>query len=153
MTTIIKTRIDENGNLALASKEKVKTLSIIRLNEDPVRWSAILTKDTGMDKDFVEAFLRDNGLSYSNIAKLAKWFPFYYTTFLMEIANAVKELGISEVKQKIAEDLDDSGLHIKGLEQIISSIPDNIDKNTKVGVLSDCFNKLTSIDSMLAVLD
>lgn len=148
---VYHTKLDKNGDLTFdrGDFEVHKMFTVVCLNKDPFKWCDIVRKDTdNLNKDFVKKFLDDNGLAFDKLSKLSEWFPFYYTTFLLESANCISLYDYDTLKDNLKLSFDE--LFGKGkMTAVVDTLPDGIDKDTTVGKLSDELNRLTQIDCMI----
>lgn len=133
---VYKTALDKNGNLILKKKQKVKNLSVCFLQSNPFDWCELIRKDTAeLNKKFVNNFLKDNKINIKNLENIVKWFPFYYTTFLLEISNSIYNLGAENFKQQLKNIFLSRNIP----DTLVDRIPDNLDENTDVKIISEVF--------------
>lgn len=133
---VYKTALDKNGNLILEKKQKVKNLSVCFLQSNPFDWCELIRKDTAeLNKKFVNNFLKDNKINIKNLENIVKWFPFYYTTFLLEISNSIYNLGAENFKQQLKNIFLSRNIP----DTLVDRIPDNLDENTDVKIISEVF--------------
>lgn len=123
-----------------------KTFKLILLNKDPFEWTSTILKDTDNRKEtFVKSFIEGAGLSYENLLKVSEWFPSYYTSFLMEASNTISLLGFEEFKKELKEELNKIQKDLGKTVDILKEI----NKDTKIGELSDILFPFTQIGNML----
>lgn len=147
---VYKTTLDKNGDLVLEKKQKIKNLSICFLQTNPFEWCDFIRKDTAkMNKKFVNNFLKDNKINIKNIQEIIKWFPFYYTTYLLEISNSIYELGIEAFKQQLKELFISRNMP----ETLINRIPDTLDEKTNVKTISEVFYPYIELNYPIIHLD
>lgn len=152
MSKMILTKLDPEGNLIKAGSEEIKVLKIIRLSENPFLFSdKVKIYSNNLDKEFVKKFLSENGLEFDNLIKITKtdWFPYYYVTFLMEIAEAIKVFGIRYIKNEMLKYFEEIKIMSEPLKKLVNSISNDLNKDSKVGIISDEFNTFTNIDYMM----
>lgn len=149
---ILTTKLDKNGDLFFDKTIEKNNLKIITLYSDPFQWSDIIKKDTGnIDLNFVKKFIKDINIDFKSMTEVLSWYPFYYTAFLLELSNVIKELGIINLKNF----LKDTKVKLLGRdcftfdEDLLNMIPDDITNKTKIEKLSDIFNGFTNIEYML----
>lgn len=133
---VYKTALDKNGNLILEKKQKVRNLSVCFLQSNPFGWCELIRKDTAeLNKKFVNNFLKDNKINIKNLENIVKWFPFYYTTFLLEVSNSIYNLGTENFKQQLKRIFLSRNIP----DTLVDGIPDTLDENTDVKIISEVF--------------
>lgn len=150
MSEIILTKLDADGNLIQSGSEEFKVLKIIRLSENPFMFSdktKIYTNN--LDESFIKKFLEDNGLDFKKLKTITDWFPFYYVTYLMELSEAIKTFGIKYIKNEMLKYFQEINILTDSLKRLVNSISNDLNKNTKIGTISDEFNAFTNIDFMM----
>lgn len=151
---IIKTKLNSKGELIIDKVVSEKQFRILTLTQNPFLWTKEIQKNTdNFNEKFVKNFLKDNGLSFNKLSSVYDWVPYYYTAFLMELANSIKELGIVSFKDLLKDYQFPPLFNFKFEDKMLDLIPETIDKNTKVGVLSDIFNPFTNVDFMMFVFN
>lgn len=147
---IIKTKLNDKGDLVLDKVVSTKTFSILTLTLNPFQWHDFIKKDTNnFDEKFVQKFLKDVGISFSKLRAAYDWVPYYYVTFLMELSNSIKELGIGSFKENLRNYVFPKQLNFKFDDKMLDLIPETINEKTKIAALSDIFNPFTNVDFMI----
>lgn len=150
MSKMILTKLDSEGNLIKAGSEEIKVLKIIRLSENPFLFSdKIKIYTNNLDEKFVKKFLSENGLDFDKLRTIVDWFPFYYTTFLMEISEAIRVFGIKYIKHEMLKYFEDIKILTEPLKKLVNGVSNDLNKSSKVGTISDEFNTFTNIDFMM----
>lgn len=150
MSKMILTKLDPEGNLIKAGSEEIKVLKIIRLSENPFLFSdKVKIYTNNLDEKFVKKFLKENGLEFDKLKTITEWFPYYYMTFLMETSEAIRIFGIKYVKNEMLKYFEDIKILSDPLKKLVNSVSNDLNKDSKVGNISDEFNTFTNIDFMM----
>lgn len=150
MSEIVLTALDKNGNLIKKGTKEVKNVKIIRLSDDPFLWTDIVRKNTGnRETAFCKKFLKDNKFDIDKMNAINSWFVEYYTAFLMELSKVICDLGTPEIKAALHRYFKMWGLYSKEVMMVIEDIPDEINEDTKAGIISDAFSSFTNIGFLL----
>lgn len=150
MSKIILTKLDAEGNLVRTGSEELKVLKIIRLSENPFLFSdKVKLYTNNLDEKFVKKFISDNGLDFDELKKIRDWFPFYYVTYLMELAEAIKDFGIKYIKNEMLNYFQETNILSAPLKNLVNNISNDLNKNTKIGTISDEFSTFTNIDFIM----
>lgn len=150
MSKIILTKLDAEGNLVRIGSEELKVLKIIRLSENPFLFSdKVKVYTNNLDEKFVKKFISDNGLAFDELKKIRDWFPFYYVTYLMELAEAIKDFGIKYIKKEMLNYFQEINILSDPLKNLVNNISNDLNKNTKIGTISDEFSTFTNIDFIM----
>lgn len=160
---IIYTKLDANGNLVIDhskgdnGKVLQKAIRVYALEEDPLAWADEVNKNTDKkNEDFTRQFLKDNDLSFDNMAKVRSWLPYYYVSLLLNTCHCINEAGIDNVKMSLLNWCEKAfaknNVVRKQFQDIVNSIPD-FDKNTTVGKISDAINPLTAFGFLMIAME
>lgn len=148
---LIKTALDENGNLIRAKDLVIKQLKVITLLDDPFEWVETVKKDTNnYDKAFIKKFFKDLKLDFDSMSDQADWLPYYYTAYIMELSNVIRELGIKKFKDSLLDkEMTIGNVNFIFSKKILDTIPDNLNEKTTVEKISDIFNGFINVQYLM----